>query len=47
MTAQALTTDERQTHLPPLGETGWGAVPGRDAIRILCRRAGRAFVAVH
>ena len=33
MTAQSLTTDERQTHLPPLGETGWGAVPGRDAIR--------------
>ena len=33
MTAQSLTTDERQTHLPALGETGWGAVPGRDAIR--------------
>lgn len=30
---RALTEDERATHLPPLGETGWAAVPGRDAIR--------------
>ncbi len=28
-----LTTKERNDELPPLGETGWGAVPGRDAIR--------------
>ena len=24
---------DRQTALPPLAETGWAAVPGRDAIR--------------
>jgi 4a-hydroxytetrahydrobiopterin dehydratase len=24
---------DRATQLPPLGETGWGAVPDRDAIR--------------
>ena len=28
-----LTAEERARDLPPLGETGWGAVPGRDAIR--------------
>ncbi len=31
--ALPLTEAERQADLPPLGETGWGAVPGRDAIR--------------
>ena len=31
--ATLLTVDERQTLLPPLGETGWGAVPDRDALR--------------
>ena len=30
--AELLTTEER-TALPALGETGWGAVPDRDAIR--------------
>ncbi len=29
----ALTVDERARDLPPLGESGWGAVEGRDAIR--------------
>ena len=29
----ALTEDERARDLPPLGESGWGAVEGRDAIR--------------
>lgn len=28
-----LSEAERQTSLPPLAETGWAAVPGRDAIR--------------
>ncbi|NEY89992.1 4a-hydroxytetrahydrobiopterin dehydratase [Rhodobacteraceae bacterium KMS-5] len=28
-----LTIAERETALPPLGETGWGPVPDRDAIR--------------
>jgi 4a-hydroxytetrahydrobiopterin dehydratase len=32
MTAQ-LSPDDRAAHLPALGETGWAAVPGRDAIR--------------
>jgi 4a-hydroxytetrahydrobiopterin dehydratase len=31
--ATLLTEAERNAALPPLGETGWGAVPGRDAIR--------------
>ncbi len=31
--ADRLSADDRTTQLPPLGETGWGAVPGRDAIR--------------
>jgi 4a-hydroxytetrahydrobiopterin dehydratase len=31
--ADLLNTDDRAAQLPPLGETGWGAVPGRDAIR--------------
>lgn len=29
----ALLPEDRDAHLPPLGETGWAAVPGRDAIR--------------
>lgn len=28
-----LTTAERQEHLPALGQSGWGAIPARDAIR--------------
>ncbi|HET9067463.1 MAG TPA: 4a-hydroxytetrahydrobiopterin dehydratase [Amaricoccus sp.] len=28
-----LTAAERETLLPALGEAGWGAVPGQDAIR--------------
>ncbi|MCX7286323.1 MAG: 4a-hydroxytetrahydrobiopterin dehydratase [Rhodobacterales bacterium] len=28
-----LPPDDRTTLLPPLGETGWAAVPDRDAIR--------------
>jgi 4a-hydroxytetrahydrobiopterin dehydratase len=28
-----LTEAERRSQLPELGTTGWGAVPGRDAIR--------------
>ncbi|GGH42688.1 4a-hydroxytetrahydrobiopterin dehydratase [Frigidibacter albus] len=28
-----LTEAERQDHLPALGQTGWGAIPERDAIR--------------
>ena len=28
-----LSQDERATLLPALGDTGWAAVPGRDAIR--------------
>lgn len=31
--AELLTAEDRATELPGLGETGWGAVPGRDAIR--------------
>ena len=31
--ANLLTQAERTTSLPALGETGWGAVPDRDAIR--------------
>ncbi len=31
--ATLLTHAERQTLIPPLGETGWGAVPNRDALR--------------
>jgi 4a-hydroxytetrahydrobiopterin dehydratase len=31
--ATLLTEADRSTALPPLGDTGWGAVPGRDAIR--------------
>lgn len=33
MVATLLTQAERQTQLPSLGETGWAAVAGRDAIR--------------
>lgn len=29
----ALTTEERERDLPALGESGWRAVPDRDAIR--------------
>jgi len=28
-----LSTEDRNAHLPALGETGWAAVPDRDAIR--------------
>ncbi|MGL4311851.1 MAG: 4a-hydroxytetrahydrobiopterin dehydratase [Paracoccaceae bacterium] len=31
--ADLLTNAEREASLPPLGETGWLAVEGRDAIR--------------
>jgi 4a-hydroxytetrahydrobiopterin dehydratase len=31
--ADLLSHDDRSTLLPALGETGWAAVPGRDAIR--------------
>lgn len=31
--ADLLTATERTTSLPALGEAGWNAVPGRDAIR--------------
>ncbi len=31
--ADPLSPDDRAALLPPLGETGWAAVPGRDAIR--------------
>ena len=31
--ADLLTEAHRATDLPALGQTGWGAVPGRDAIR--------------
>ncbi len=31
--ANLLTGDERNAQLPSLGETGWGAVKGRDALR--------------
>ena len=31
--ADILTPEERQEHLIPLGEVGWGAVSDRDAIR--------------
>lgn len=31
--SKPLTPDDREAHLPALGETGWGAVPDRDAIR--------------
>lgn len=31
--ATLLTNEDRDRHLPALGDTGWGAVDGRDAIR--------------
>lgn len=31
--ADLLSPDARMTALPPLAETGWAAVPGRDAVR--------------
>jgi len=31
--AELLSETDRANTLPDLGETGWGAVPGRDAIR--------------
>ncbi|NJS40503.1 MAG: 4a-hydroxytetrahydrobiopterin dehydratase [Rhodobacteraceae bacterium] len=31
--AELLSADDRAAHLPALGETGWAAVPGKDAIR--------------
>lgn len=33
MPATLLTKAEREAGLPALGESGWGPVPGRDAIR--------------
>lgn len=33
MPSTLLTDAQRTADLPALGETGWGAVPGRDAIR--------------
>ena len=30
---KSLSIAEREASLPPLGETGWGPVSGRDAIR--------------
>jgi 4a-hydroxytetrahydrobiopterin dehydratase len=35
--AELLTEAERGKALPALGETGWAAVPGRDAIRKVWR----------
>lgn len=31
--ATLLDQDARKAHLPALGASGWGAVPGRDALR--------------
>lgn len=31
--ADLLSQDDRTAQLPPLGETGWGAAPDRDALR--------------
>jgi 4a-hydroxytetrahydrobiopterin dehydratase len=31
--ADLLSAEDRTNQLPALGETGWGAVPGRDALR--------------
>ena len=31
--SELLTKTQRDTLLPALGESGWGAVPGRDALR--------------
>jgi 4a-hydroxytetrahydrobiopterin dehydratase len=31
--ADLLSTEDRKAHLPPLAETGWAAVSGKDAIR--------------
>lgn len=33
MMAELLTQPQREQDLPALGETGWGAVPDRDALR--------------
>jgi 4a-hydroxytetrahydrobiopterin dehydratase len=33
MPQTTLTAADRATHLPALGDTGWAAVPDRDAIR--------------
>jgi 4a-hydroxytetrahydrobiopterin dehydratase len=30
---ELLSQDDRATQLPALGETGWAAVPGKDALR--------------
>ena len=41
MTApEPLTEAEREAALPALGETGWRAVPGRDAIRKIWKFSG-------
>ena len=31
--ADLMSNEDRAAHLPPLAETGWAAVPGKDAIR--------------
>jgi len=31
--AELLSPSDRTAQLPPLGESGWAAVPGRDALR--------------
>jgi 4a-hydroxytetrahydrobiopterin dehydratase len=31
--AELMATNDRKTHLPALAETGWAAVPGKDAVR--------------
>ena len=35
-----LDAETRARDLPPLGETGWGAVEGRDAIRKIWKFSG-------
>jgi 4a-hydroxytetrahydrobiopterin dehydratase len=35
-----LSVEERETLLPALGQSGWGAVPGRDAIRKIWKFRG-------
>lgn len=35
--AERLTPEERDALLPPLGEAGWGADPGADALRKIWR----------
>ena len=40
MSTPPLSEDARATALPPLMETGWQPVPGRDAIRKIWRFKG-------